>query len=206
MADWRGFRQRQRHEVHGAVISGASVSEVLLSVALLSEVLASSASGHDRWILSPRRRCLPRDGASAAHRRPRDPAPTICDRAGPRPTPFSLFTARITSPSRSSARAAGPFGTIPTATTLSSISVVNMPSHGRAGLLTRPNFRRSSRTGFSRSIGTFMLRCSFRRRVSRSSCSEPIPISSPAAEIRPVPPQLGCAGLVKMASSIRYSQ
>jgi len=46
----------------------------------------------------------------------------------------------MTSPALSSARAAGPFAEIPTTTTLFSISVENIPSQGRAGLLTRTEF------------------------------------------------------------------
>ena len=41
---------------------------------------------------------------------------------------------------------------------------------------------------------------------ARSSCSEPMPINSPVCEIKAVPPQLGCAGWVKIASSMTYSQ
>ena len=70
-----------------------------------------------------------------------------------------------------------------------------MPSHGRAGLLTRPNLRKSSSTGFNRSIGTIMLTCSALPSRSRSSCSEPMPISSPRFEISPVPPQFGMRGM-----------
>ena len=103
-------------------------------------------------------------------------------------------------------RAAGPLAEIPTTTSLFSISWQNIPSHGRAGLLTRPNFRRSSSTGLSRSMGTIMLTCSALPSRSRSSCSDPMPINSPRLEISPVPPQLGCAGWVKIASSSRYSQ
>src|ERR1700683_5179624 len=66
----------------------------------------------------------------------------------------------MTSPALSSARAAGPLPEMPITTTRLSISVENIPSHGRAGLLTRPNLRRSSSTGLSRSVGTRMLTCS----------------------------------------------
>jgi hypothetical protein len=39
-----------------------------------------------------------------------------------------------------------------------------------------------------------------------SSWSEPMPISSPALLMTAVPPQCGCAGAVKIASSSTYSQ
>jgi hypothetical protein len=77
---------------------------------------------------------------------------------------------------------------MPITTTLLSISVEYIPSQGRAGLLTRPNLRKSSSTGFSRSIGTIMLTCS--ALPSRSSWSDPMPINSPRFEISPVPPVL----------------
>ena len=61
--------------------------------------------------------------------------------------------------------------------------------------------------GFRSSIGTIMLRCSFGPfSRARSSCSEPMPMRSPAGPISAVPPQFGCAGAVKIASSSTYSQ
>ena len=72
--------------------------------------------------------------------------------------------------------------------------ILDIEGQGRAGLSTRPNLRRSERIGFSRSIGTTMLRCSLRPSRTRSTCKEPMPISSPEGAIRPVPPQLGWAG------------
>ena len=66
---------------------------------------------------------------------------------------------------------------------------------GRTGLPTLPlGSSADARIGFRRSIGMIMLTCSALPSRSRSSCSEPMPINSPLVEIRPVPPQLGCAG------------
>ncbi len=61
--------------------------------------------------------------------------------------------------------------------------------------------------GVSSPIGTTMFMSS--RCPLPSPCwriSEPIPISLPSLPISPPPPQNGCAGAVKIASSSTYSQ
>jgi len=83
---------------------------------------------------------------------------------------------------------------MPTTTTRLSISVENIPSQGRAGLLTRPNFLMSSSTGLSRSIGTIMLTCSalplaFAFELQRADADQ-----FAARGDQPGAAQFGCAG------------
>ncbi len=60
--------------------------------------------------------------------------------------------------------------------------------------------------GGSRSIGTTMLISTVLPERIICSRSEPMPSRSPSAPIIAAPPQLGCAGAMKIASSSRYSQ
>jgi len=75
------------------------------------------------------------------------------------------------------------------------ISSAFSPSHGRAGPERRPAVIRSSRIGFSRSIGTNMLPGDCDPAPAESlTISEPIPTSSPLALISAAPDQFITAG------------
>jgi len=95
---------------------------------------------------------------------------------------LSPFTARITSPTLSyGARRRSPCGDADRPI-LSSIRVENTPSQGRAGLLKRPNLKRSSSTGseqVDRHDHVKVFAPAPAR--SRSICSEPMPNQVPGS-------------------------
>ncbi len=82
-----------------------------------------------------------------------------------------------------------------------------MPSHGRAGLLTRPNLRRSSSTRIEQidrhdHVDMLGAARALAFELQRADADQLAGI----VEISPVPPQFGCDGWVKIASSSRYSR
>ena len=102
---------------------------------------------------------------------------------------------------------AGPPGVTRETTSRPRTSSAATPSHGRAGPDTRPSAIRSPRIGGSRSIGTNMLPgVPLPSPAASPTISEPMPSSLPSREISAAPLQAGCGGVVKIASSSRYSQ